>query len=280
MAKKTTAAIKKAPEPQQPPPAEASGDDVINGKLAEINALISPYQLAWVSPEGDCELLVKNARYMTKEQLDRLTENVKGDGFLSQIPFCIKEANGKYRVLSGNHRVKSAIKAGLPKILVMFGDESDFDEQRQMAIQLSHNAISGQDDLAILKELYLSLKDLQLKAYSGINEAELMAYKAFDFAAISEQDIALNEINFMFSDANVKDVEKVLDALDKKGVDPEKDALVLGDVDRFIETMTRVKKRLNIKNRSVALLAMCRICEEYLNEAEGEERQNATNTTP
>ena len=172
-------------------------------------------------------------------------------------------ASGKYRVLSGNHRVKSAIKAGLPKILVMFGT-SDFDEQRQMAIQLSHNAISGQDDLAILKELYLSLKDLQLKAYSGINEAELMAYKAFDFAAISEQDIALNEINFMFSDANVKDVEKVLDALDKKGVDPEKDALVLGDVDRFIETMTRVKKRLNIKNRSVALLAMCRICEEYL----------------
>jgi len=255
---------------------ELKPDDDINQKLAEVNSIISPYQLAWVSPEHDCELLVKNARYMTKEQMERLTENVKNDGFLSQIPFCIKIGE-KYRVISGNHRVKSAIKAGLPNILIMYGREEDFDEQKQLAIQLSHNAISGQDDLAILKELYSSLKELGLKAYTGINEAELLAYKALDFSGISEQDIALNEINFMFCDMNLENVEKVLDALDKKGIDPDKDALVVGSVDRFIEIMTKVKRRLNIKNRSVALLAMCRICEAYL-QAEIEE-ENTANTT-
>ena len=70
---------------------------------------------------------------------------------------------------------------------------------------------------------------------------------------------------------------KIMFAIDKKGIDPDKDALVVGSVDRFIEIMTKVKRRLNIKNRSVALLAMCRICEAYL-QAEIEE-ENTANTT-
>ena len=251
-------------------------DDQINARLAEINVLIFPYQLAWVDPVRDCELLERNARYMTKEQQNRLTENIKGDGFLSQLPFGILQESGKYRIISGNHRVKSAVKAKLPRILLLFGTQEMFDEQKQLALQLSHNAISGQDDLSILQELYASLKDLGLKAYTGIDEKELFAYKSLDFSGISEQDIALNEVNFMFCDTNHEFVEKVLDALESKGLDPEKDALVVGDIDRFIELMTRVKKKLNIKNRSVALLAMCRICEAYL-EATGEE-EKAANT--
>ena len=114
MAKQTTAVV--APEN-----GSTENDSLINSKLAEVNRLISPYQLAWVDPVEDCELLDHNARYMTKEQLGRLAENVKGDGFLSQLPFCIKQNSGKFKVLSGNHRVKSAIKAGLPRILILFG---------------------------------------------------------------------------------------------------------------------------------------------------------------
>lgn len=249
-------------------------DDQINGKLSEINSLIFPYQLAWVDPEKDCELLERNARYMTKEQQNRLTENVRGDGFLSQLPFGILLESGKYKIISGNHRIKSAVKAKLPRVLILFGTQEMFDEQRQLALQLSHNAISGQDDLSILQELYSSLKDLDLKAYSGIDEKELFAYKSLDFSGISEQDIALNEVNFVFCDVNHEHVEKILDKLADRPLNPEKDALVVGDIDRFIDLMTRVKKKLNIKNRSVALLAMCRICEAYL-EATGEEEHAA-----
>ena len=239
-------------------------DTLINTKLAEINQLITPYQLAWVDPAEDCKLLEHNARYMTKEQLGRLTENVKGDGFLSQLPFCIRIKSGKFKVLSGNHRVKSAIKAGLRRILVLFGTEDVFDEQRQLALQLSHNAISGQDDISILQELYASLKAIDLKAYSGIDERELFKYKSLDFSGISEQDIALNPVNLMFCDVNKDYTENVFEKLNEKGLDPEKDALVVGSVDRFIEIMTKCKKHLNIKNRSVAVLAMCRICEAWL----------------
>ena len=250
---------------------------LINVKLGEINKIIYPYQLAWISPDNECELLNHNARYMTKEQLGRLTENVKGDGFLSQLPFCIKMSSGKFKVISGNHRVKSAIKAGLDKILVLFGTEEDFDEQRQLALQLSHNAISGQDDISILQELYASLKDLGLKAYTGIDEKELFKYKSMDFSGISEQDIALNPVNLMFCDVNKDYTEKIFEMLNEKGLDPEKDYLVVGSIERFVEIMTRCKKHLNIKNRSVAVLAMCRICEAWL-ELQDEEKQPSNPT--
>lgn len=238
--------------------------DYVNEKLAEINSLIAPYQLAWVHPETDCVPLKRNARYMTKEQQDRLTDNVKNDGFLSQLPFGIRQSDGKYKVISGNHRIKSAIKAGLERVLILYGTETDFDEQRQLAIQLSHNAISGQDDLAMLRDLYSELEDVTMKAYSGIDEKFVMDYKALDFVSISEKDIELNEINFVFCDPNRHRVEKILEILDGISIDKNTDAIIIGDVDRFIDVLTRVKNRYDIKNRSVALLKMIGICEDFL----------------
>lgn len=253
-------------------------DELINSRLDEINKLITPYLLAWVNPARNCILLEKNARYMTKEQLSRLAGNIQSDGFLSQLPFGILEKmegdEKKFRIISGNHRIKAAIKAKQERVLILYGTPDVFDEQKQLAMQLAHNAISGQDDFSVLKDLYSELTDLALKAYTGIDEKELFAYKSLDFSGISEQDIALNEVNFMFCDINKEHVDKVLEMLEKKGIDPEVDSLVVGDIDSFVEIMTRVKARLNIKNRSVALLAMCRICEAYL-KMEGEKQNGA-----
>lgn len=73
----------------------------INNKLAEINVLIKPYQLAYVSPTEDCVPLERNAHYMEKEVFDRLTANIEKDGFLSQLPFAMKRGDGFYRAITG-----------------------------------------------------------------------------------------------------------------------------------------------------------------------------------
>lgn len=54
---------------------------LIQGKLDDVNKLIAPYKLAYVSPINDCVPLEKNAHYMEKSTLDRLTANVAEDGF-------------------------------------------------------------------------------------------------------------------------------------------------------------------------------------------------------
>eukprot|EP00831_Metopus_contortus_P067801 TRINITY_DN60538_c0_g1_i1.p1 TRINITY_DN60538_c0_g1~~TRINITY_DN60538_c0_g1_i1.p1 ORF type:complete len:191 (+),score=37.16 TRINITY_DN60538_c0_g1_i1:67-639(+) len=121
-----------------------------------------------------------------------------------------------------------------------------------------------QETVSVLQELYAEIEDIAMKAYSGINEQELFNYKTLDLSGISEQDITLAEINFVFSDSNKEQVNNVLDRLEKRGLDRERDAVVVGDIDRFIQVMTDVKNRVDVKNRSVALLAMCRICEQFL----------------
>ena len=242
-------------------------NDAVNAKLGEINAIISPYKLAYVHPAHDCLLLDRNARYMTKEQQARLDENIKRDGFLSQLPFGIRQQDGKFKIISGNYRIKSAIKAQLQSVLILYGDEADFDDQRQLAIQLSHNSISGQDDPVLLKALYLELDDLFLKAYTGINERELLDYKPLDLSTIGEKDIELSEIRFMFCEPNKEKIIRLLDALQyKTGLDEQSDSLAFLDMDWFIEVMSKVQKKYQIKNRSTALLKMCEIIEEVLSQ--------------
>lgn len=46
-------------------------------------------------------------------------------------------------------------------------------EEHRIAIQLSHNAIVGQDDPDILKKLYDKILDIDLKEYSGLDDKTL-----------------------------------------------------------------------------------------------------------
>ncbi|RHX84763.1 ParB N-terminal domain-containing protein [Leptospira stimsonii] len=198
---------------------------------------------------------------MTPDQMNRLVENVKKDGFLSQLPFGVK-IEEKYKIISGNHRVTASIKAKLEAILILYIE--DIDSERELAIQLSHNSIAGQDDLGILKSLYLQIKELDWKAYSGIDEQSLLNYQIPDLVPISESDIKLNEIRLFYSDLDLKQIDQTLELLEKKLVDEKRDRVVLGDFERFVEVMTEVKRRLNVKNHSVAFLKMIEICEEWI----------------
>ena len=88
----------------------------------------------------ELKYLETNARYMRHEEFNRLCENIRHDGKLTSVPFCCKDDDGRYLILSGNHRVKAAVQVGLPTITVMVTDDPLSEDQR-IAIQLSHNAI-------------------------------------------------------------------------------------------------------------------------------------------
>ncbi|ONF90258.1 ParB N-terminal domain-containing protein [Leptospira santarosai] len=198
---------------------------------------------------------------MTPDQMNRLVENVKKDGFLSQLPFGVK-IEEKYKIISGNHRVTAAIKAKLEAILILYIE--DIDTERELAIQLSHNSIAGQDDLGILKNLYLQIKELDWKAYSGIDEQSLLNYQIPELVPISESDIKLNEVRLFYGDLDLKQIDQTLELLEKKLIDEKRDRVVLGEFERFVEVMTEIKRRLNVKNHSVAFLKMIEICEEWI----------------
>lgn len=236
--------------------------DSIREKLEEVNGLIDPYKLAYVSPTEECLPLEKNAHYMEKEKLDRLVDNVSKDGFLSQLPFGMKrKSDGKYLILSGNHRLKAAIKAKLEFILILYIDEVDRDTQ--IAYQLSHNALVGRDDAQMLKEIYKEIESIEAKEYTGLNGMNFLDIEKLSVSSINDGDIELTEIKFLFIENRKNDVRAVLSELERLTLDKES-AIVVGSFDAFIKTMTEVKKVYGIKSNTIAFGKMIEICKEAM----------------
>jgi hypothetical protein len=222
--------------------------NLLNEKLAGL----FPYRLEMVPP-GELKLLEKNARYMKAEQFQNLVENIKKDGNLSSLPLCYREKDDKLRVLSGNHRVQAGRQAGVEQILVMVvGDEKDSDER--LAIQLSHNAIAGQDDLVILKDLWESIKDVQAKVYAGLDSDTVKALQGIQFAAIAEQRLQYKIVTFTFLGHEVENLEELLKAI---AVAFASDVVYLATLEAYAplyELMVKIKKHCLIKNTTAAFM--------------------------
>lgn len=234
----------------------------IRSRLDEVNKLIAPYKLAYVSPVHDCVPLEKNAHYMDKDTLDKLVSNVEEDGFLSQLPFGMqKKEDGKYLILSGNHRLKASIKAKLPYILILYVDELPKD--KQIAYQLSHNSLVGKDDMKMLKEIYDEMASIEAREFSGLNGIDFIDIDQVKTPQINDDDIELTEMKFLFVQSRNNDVKKVLDVLSKQKID-ENTSLVLGDFEIFIQMLTEIEKKFDIKSMTVAFSKMIDLCAEYL----------------
>jgi hypothetical protein len=222
--------------------------NLLNEKLAGL----FPYRLEMVTP-GELKLLEKNARYMKAEQFQSLVENIKKDGNLSSLPLCYREKDGKLRVLSGNHRVQAGRQAGVGQILVMVvGDEKDADER--LAIQLSHNAIAGQDDLVILKELWESINNVQSKLYAGLDSDTVKALQGIQFAAIAEQRLQYKIVTFTFLGHEVENLDELLKAI---AVAFASDVVFLATLEAYAplyELMLKIKKHCLIKNTTAAFM--------------------------
>ncbi|MBI0379164.1 ParB N-terminal domain-containing protein, partial [Streptomyces albiflaviniger] len=133
---------------------------------------LAPPQMVQGDPRT-LTLLDLNARFLPHEQFRQLVANIQRDGHLTSTPLVWNDAeSGRLIVLSGNHRTLAAIEAGLEQIWWMQIDQP-LPRQRQIALQLSHNAIAGQDDPAILKELYEELESVEWRQYTGLDDKTL-----------------------------------------------------------------------------------------------------------
>lgn len=237
--------------------------DTIRDQIESLNKLIDPYKIAYVSPVNDCVALEKNAHYMEKNILDKLVSNVSEDGFLSQLPFALKRDDGKYLIMSGNHRLKAAIKAKLDYILILFVE--NIGKDKQIAYQLSHNSLVGKDDVNMLKDIFMQIESLDMKEFTGINDNNFIDVSKIKCNAINDDDIELIEMRLYFVEPIAQNIDKFFNAIEKEK-NTEYSYAAIADFEQFIKTMTEIKIKYNIKSPSTAFLKMIEICKEKLNE--------------
>lgn len=228
--------------------------DRLNYRLGE-----SGYMIAMV-PVADLRLLEKNARYMPNEQFRNLVSNVKADGALTSVPLCVREKDGGYTVLSGNHRVMAAKEAGFQEIPVLYTDQP-MSKSKRIAMQLSHNAITGKDDGRILKELFEEIEDVGLKYYSGLDDTTLDNILKLNLPPLSEAPQEYRQLSFVFLPEEEERLEAAFDeAFDR--VHGDKIYLSrFGDYDRMLDALEDVKKSAGVKNTATAMMLILDVFE-------------------
>ena len=240
-------------------------DQEIQVALDQLNATLSerlPYKLH-LAKASEIDFLEKNAQFMTKEQFSALTHNVKEDGALTSIPLCYLQESGRLLVLSGNHRIKAAIEAGIEEFLVLVID-GPLTEARKIAIQLSHNAIVGQSDEQILKELWKKIDDLEASIYSGLSSEKMERLESTDFTTISEQRIIFKEVSLLFLPEEIESMTAICDGILEAA---SRKTIFAGRITEYrdiLEGIIIAKQGQKIINTTLAFFAMAKVVREYL----------------
>lgn len=208
----------------------------------------------------EIKLLEVNARYMKHEDFVQLTSNIRKDGALSSAPFLWKDPeDGKYLCLSGNHRVMAAIEAGLKEITCLATDD-DLSEDQKIGIQLSHNALVGQDDMATLKLLYEKIGDTDIKKYSGLDDKTLQLLDSVSTMSISEANLQFQTLSMVFLPDELKAAQSIMATAVENA--KKADAVWLArmaDYDAWLDQQEAVSSAYNVKNVATAVDLMLKL---------------------
>ncbi len=214
--------------------------------------------------------LDKNARYMTADQHKRLVLNMKRDGCCTSALLLYREdlEGEDYEVMSGNHRRDAAIEAELAEvpcieILTRLTDE------RRVAIQLAHNAVTGQDDLSVLRDLYDSL-DLDAKRYSGLTDDAFKGLPELDITNLSLAQPSYEELTLLMLPVEATVFkERIDDWLKRKSAKGQTLYTAnYADWDKLFDIICRAKEAMKVYNLAIVLATILDLADQRLQQLE------------
>jgi len=237
--------------------------EALREELDRLNRLldgVTPYRLGIAAP-GEMQAAPVNAHFMSKRVYDQLVANIKRDGNLSSLPFCWHDSEGRVRILSGHHRVDAARDAGVTVMLYLFTDAS-LSKDEQTAIQISHNSLVGEDDLAVLRQQWESIASFEARLYSGLDDQVFKTFDPVDLGAFNEKDMRFETVELLFLPGEVERLKEIVGKLARGG----KRVRFVGVADQYdalADALMRLKEAATIFNSSTAFLLMAEAADRY-----------------
>ncbi len=222
---------------------------------------------------ADIKLVDKNAHFMNQATFRQLVANIRRDGQLSSVPFCVEHENGTYTVISGNHRVEAAKMAGIVNASMMIVHESEITHDEIRAIQLSHNSIVGQDDAELLKELLDEITDVALKEYAHISNEILDSVKDIDYT-IEMPNNEIVPVTLMFIDTNKVAFDRIMEELENYSP-RELENMTLMDsetLQKLNDITAKVGQKYKIKSQALSICKMLELISGVL-DGKGQEEE-------
>lgn len=208
-----------------------------------------------------------NARIMKDEMQRQLTENIRKRGQLESLPFCALTCEGRrIEIISGHHRIRSGKDAGLKEIFVIL-DISGLNRSKITAKQIAHNAISGFDDQATLKELAKMLDDVDdmIESYAG---KEILGEPDGEIEKLLNPTMQFDWKNVLlvFLPHQIADLNRLVEAVRRFAPDYV-GVTSLDEYKPFIEAMVKYQGFSDIKNVGAAVHAMTKLTLQAMDDA-------------
>lgn len=155
-----------------------------------------------------------NARFMRGETFRTLVENLRKDGVLTSVP-TVRWVDDGYKILSGHHRVAAAIEAGIAEAdcLIVLDDLS---RSQELALVLSHNSLSGEDDPSTLRAMWDEIEDADWRWYSGLDDKVMATLDDVTTAGLSEANLDFSTVNLVFLPHELEAAEEAFDEAKKR----------------------------------------------------------------
>lgn len=213
---------------------------------------------------SDLVLLERNAHYMTDQKFQRLVANIRRDGCLTSTPLAVRMADGRYEVRSGNHRTRASIAAGLDSIWVMCVDD-ELEYERLLAMQMSHNSVVGEDDPALLKEIYEEVDDVDWREYAGLDDATLDLMDHVQPVSLNEATLRYQSITLVFLPHEVPDVRDAFD-LAREQIDTSGETWLvsMAEYDGLMDSLAAVGGAHDITNQALAMKLLLGIATDHM----------------
>lgn len=209
---------------------------------------------------SDLKLPEKNARFLKGPMFAQLVANIKRDGCLTSFPLVSRQGD-ELTVASGSHRVAAAIKAGIVEHEVI-EITSPLSREQFVALQLSHNAIAGEDDPNVLRSLYDEL-GFEWKEYSGLTD-DAFKIEDLDMSVLRVEQPFYEELSIAFLPADAVIFGDWLNKIAKSKSAAARLVGMYADFGRFFEQLLAVKHATGVHNTAVALRLMAELAGEAL----------------
>jgi hypothetical protein len=131
--------------------------------------------------------------------------------------------------------------------------DDELSREQQVAIQLSHNSLSGEDNLGVLKDLYEEIENLDLRAYAGLDDKTLGLLEEVKVPPMSEANLSYQTIPLIFLPSEVEAAKSVFEEARKLVSADEVWLARFEDYDAFLDGLAAASSAYAISNVATAL---------------------------
>lgn len=214
-----------------------------------------------------------NAQVMPPEMLERLTDTVKREGRLEQLPFCVMRRSGEapnvrthFELISGHHRLRAARSAGMTELFIL-ADERDLSRSKVVAKQLAHNRIGGESDKQILARLYDEMKAVDDVLESYVKPQDFDDIRQLEPSNIANMSILIDwrQLSLVFLPKNIAKLEKIDEWAKKVPRESQEVGVVPAEMfERFRDAVLAIGRAENVRALGTVMGKILDICDEYI----------------